>query len=104
MLSFGMAMPPQVRPSWASRSSWPLENVGDRLDQPADPAMIPGHRLGYGRAGQLRLAQPYGVQRGQQDAPASVRGCVPVLGLGASNADLGHGHLCYHAMTHPVIK
>jgi hypothetical protein len=25
-----------------------LENVGDRLGQPADRAVMPGHRLGYG--------------------------------------------------------
>ena len=103
MLSFGMAMPPQG-PSWASRSSWPLENVGEQLDQPADRAVMSGHRLGYGQAGQRRLAQPYGIQRGQQDAPASVYGCARVLGFWASNADLGHRHLCYHAMTHPVIN
>src|ERR1700722_4469997 len=38
----------------ASGSSWPPENVGDGLDQPADRAVMPGHHWGYGQAGQLR--------------------------------------------------
>src|ERR1700684_1377637 len=40
-----------------------LENVGKRLDQLADRAVIPGHGLGYGQPGQLRRAQPYGAAR-----------------------------------------
>jgi len=75
--------------------------IDSRLDQLADRALIPGHDLGYGQAGQLRLAQPQGVQRGQQDVPASVRGCAPALGFGASNTDLCHRHLRYHAYDTP---
>lgn len=114
-----MATPPQVRPSGVSRPGWPFRmpvtgsiSWWTELRYPGmawatasqassgwlSRTARPGLPVRYQNVGDLR------VQHGQQDAPADVRGCAPVLGFWASNADLGHGHLCSHAMTHPVIN